>query len=803
MAFKAVATLELVDRLTSPLTRVKRQLTSFTRSTKQLSSGLNTLRQNSLQVGIASGIVAGAIFKGVSTAAQFSKQLSSVAAISGATSKELIILRNSALSAGASTVFTAKQAAEAQEFLALAGFNTKQIVAGLPAVLNLASAGSLDLATASDIASDTLSAFKLDITEFNRVADVLAATSANSNTNVLQLGEAFKFAAAPAAAAGMSIEETSILIGLLGNVGLKGSIAGTALRSSILKLVKPTSDASKTLQSLGVETIDTEGNFLGLTKILSQLQGGISNLGSGEKLKAIATIFGTIPVSAVASLSNALDESNKKTGEFVIAIEKSQGAAKRLAGIKLDNLVGDVNQLNSAFQDFLIKTFTPLAIALRPVIVNLTVFIRKLTEASKTPLGSVIAKIVLGTIGLLAGLGGTVVVLGILAKALPIVTGGFNVIFGVIRFGGYAVIFLGKATFFLGKALLFLSRGLFSVLRLLLLVVGLPVLIAIAIGVVIFAIWYFRDSLLALWNSLVAFLKGSAIVNAFIGFLNNALSVLLGWLANIWKAMLLVGKLILTVFTAVFSAWVGVFKKFFIFYISIWVNILKFGFSIILKLIEVFNTLGKFLFKLLVNVFNSFTQWFNKIFLSVVSVGSNIKDYFIGLWDGIIQFFAGIDLFESGRRIFSTLIKGLLSLLDAPASVVGSAFAKIRELLPFSDAREGPLSDLTLSGSKIMTTLAVGVGVGSRTLYNALANNLGLLDLNKNVNFAGLDGLDNLDKQFNDKIGLGVSKQKTNNLINNNSNKIEKRQIVNKFNITINTDEAAKSFMRGLSKFNR
>ena len=183
----------------------------------------------------------------VTVAAGFESAMSEVQAISGATGKDFEDLTAKAQEMGAKTKFSASESAEAMQYMAMAGWKTEDMLAGIEGIMNLAAASGEDLATTSDIVTDALTAFGLTAADAGQFADVLAAASSNANTNVYMLGESFKYVAPVAGALGYSAEDTAIALGLMANAGIKGSQGGTALRSSLSKLVKPTEEAAKVM----------------------------------------------------------------------------------------------------------------------------------------------------------------------------------------------------------------------------------------------------------------------------------------------------------------------------------------------------------------------------------------------------------------------------------------------------------------------------------------------------------------------------------------------------------------------------
>lgn len=232
-----------VNKFNAALRNAQRSMTKFGRSMQRVGQNLTT--SVTLPVVAIGG-------NALRTAAQFESAMNQVAAVSGATGKQFQELENLAKQLGETTSFSASQAAEGMSFLAMAGFEVNDILESMPGVLNLAAAGQMDLAMASDIASNILTGFGKDASEMSKAVDVLAKTFTSSNTNLEQLGEAMAYVAPVANSAGLQFEEVSAAVGLLGNAGIQASRAGTTLRGAIANLLSPTGEAKKVLDRLGV-----------------------------------------------------------------------------------------------------------------------------------------------------------------------------------------------------------------------------------------------------------------------------------------------------------------------------------------------------------------------------------------------------------------------------------------------------------------------------------------------------------------------------------------------------------------------
>lgn len=274
----------------------------------------------------------------------FDLSMSNVAAITGSTAEEMSILRDKAKEMGAATKFTATEAADAMSYMGMAGWKTAEIVDGVAGVMNLAAASGADLAEASDIVTDALTAFGQAASESGRLADIMAAASANSNTNVHLLGETFKYVAPVAGSLGYTMEDTAVAIGLMANAGVKGSEAGTALRTLFTNLVKPTKAMSEAMDELGISITDTSGEVKPLSQLTGELREKFAGLTGAEKDAYAATIAGKEGMSGLLAIVNASEADYQKLTE---AINGSAGAAAKMAFTMINNLAGAQELVNS------------------------------------------------------------------------------------------------------------------------------------------------------------------------------------------------------------------------------------------------------------------------------------------------------------------------------------------------------------------------------------------------------------------------------------------------------------------------
>lgn len=277
----------------------------------------------------------------------FDKSMSQVAATMGTTVDEIGDLRDFAKEMGATTSFSATQAADALNYMALAGYDTKKSMEMLPNVLNLAASGNIDLARASDMVTDAASALGLETDETTVMVDQMAKTASTTNTSVEQLGDAFLTVGGTAKMLKGGTAELSQVLGVLADNGIKGSEGGTALRNILLSLASPTSEASETLSRLGVSVFDAEGNMRSMQDVMADLNDAMSDMTSEERTNAISSIFNARDLKSVEAL---LGTNAERWDEVADAIGNAQGAAEKMANTQLDNLAGDVTLMQSAFE---------------------------------------------------------------------------------------------------------------------------------------------------------------------------------------------------------------------------------------------------------------------------------------------------------------------------------------------------------------------------------------------------------------------------------------------------------------------
>lgn len=295
-----------------------------------------------------SAAVGGIGLAAVKTTADFDASMSKVAAVSGATGKDFDALRAKAREMGSKTKFSASEAADAMNYMAMAGWKTGDMLNGVEGIMNLAAASGEDLATTSDIVTDALTAFGLSADDSGHFADVLAAASSNANTNVSMLGESFKYAAPVAGALGISAEDTSVALGLMANAGIKASQSGTSLRTGLTNLAKPTDQMLKYMNQYGVHLVKNSDGTINLRDTMTNMRDTLGGLSNDEQAAAASAIFGKNAMAGWLAIINASDKDfDKLTG----AIDNCDGTAQSMAETMQDNLPGQLTILKSQIEE--------------------------------------------------------------------------------------------------------------------------------------------------------------------------------------------------------------------------------------------------------------------------------------------------------------------------------------------------------------------------------------------------------------------------------------------------------------------
>ena len=422
---------------------------------------------------------------------EFDKTMSRVGAISNASATDLKRLRDSARELGASTVFSASQAAEGMTYLAMSGFKTDEMLKAMPGMLSLASAGQVDLATSSDISASMLRGFGLEADQINRVADVMVNTFSNTSTDLVGLGETMKYVAPVASSLGVDIETVAAMAGKLGDNAIRGSSAGTALRSVFTRLVAPATNGAKALYALGVSVKDAQGNVRSMPEVLKDLGTALNKVPQAARTAMLSDIFGQEAMSAASILmNNAVDGSLQK----MIDKTKEVGSAQRVATKQTNNLSGDLATLNSAWEEcYLIisDNLTPSIRLASQWLTNIIVAVGNFAKENSRLIS------ILSTVGMVIG-----GIIGSIAAFNLIVGGSGYIIMSAV--GGFLkliqIIQFAKTAFLAFRSVMLVVNAVMIANPIGLIITAIGALIAV--GVLLYKNWdTIKAKAIALWNT--------------------------------------------------------------------------------------------------------------------------------------------------------------------------------------------------------------------------------------------------------------------------------------------------------------
>lgn len=659
-------------------------------------------------------VIGGVGVAAVKTAADFDSAMSQVAAVSGATGKDFDDLRNKAREMGSKTKFSATEAAEAMNYMAMAGWKTEDMLGGIEGVMNLAAASGEDLATTSDIVTDALTAFGLSAKDSGHFADILAAASSNANTNVSMMGETFKYCAPIAGALGFSAEDTAEAIGLMANAGIKSSQAGTALRTIMNNLAGDVKISGKAIGDVTIATTNADGSMRDLSDILADCRTAFSGLTESEKAHAAESLVGKNAMSGFLALMNAGEGDIEKLSS---AIENCDGSAEKMAMTMQDNLAGQLTILKSQLQELAISFGDILMPAIRSIVSKLQGFVDKLNgmdEGTKRTIVTI--ALLVASIGpLLIIIGTTISKIGVAMQGFVKLANGVSKLKVAIQ-GGTGV--LGK----LGAAL----GG-----------VSAPVLAVVAVIAVLVAafvhLWRtnegFRDAIIGTWtrikDTISGFCQGivdrlnalgfqftdivdvlKTVWDGFCQILAPIFEGVFNHIANILSTVTGVITGILDVFIGIFTgnwsqAWTGVKEIF----SSIWNEISSF-FTNILNVIK--------------GVADVVLGWFGT---SWNEVWTNIKTFFEGIWNGIVSFFTGI--WETIKNIVQTGIMLIGSILEAAVDIITLPFRFIWEnckeiIITVWDAIKSKVTAVINAVASVISTVMNAIKTVFTTVWNAI-----------------------------------------------------------------------------------
>ena len=608
----------------------------------------------------ASMAVAGLGAAAVKTAADFDTSMSKVAAISGATGDDLDVLRDKAREMGAKTKFSASEAADAMTYMAMAGWKTEDMLEGIDGIMALAAASGEDLATTSDIVTDALTAFGLSAQDSGHFADILAAASSNANTNVSMMGETFKYCAPIAGALGFSAEDTAEAIGLMANAGIKGSQAGTALRTIMNNLTGDIKLSGDALGEVTIQTTNADGSMRDLSDILADCRGAFSQLSESEQAAAAEALVGKNAMSGFLALMNAGEGDIEKLST---AIANCDGTAAQMAETMQDNLAGQLTILKSQLQELAISFGEMLMPAIRKIVSKIQAFIDKLNNMSEGQRKAIL------TIGLMvAALGPLLVIIGTVISKVGVAMQGFVKLASGVKKLGVAV-----------KA----GTGVFGKLGAALGGISAPVIAVVAVIAVLIAafkhLWdtneEFRNAITAIWEGIVS--KIQAFCQGIVDRL-NALGFDFGSIVDVLKALWdgfcqflapifeAAFNVVSTVLGTVLDAITGLLDIFIGLFTGNWSQMWEGVKAVFSGIWEGITSLFENFLNMIRNLADTVLGWFGT---SWEEVWTSVKTFFENIWNGITAFFTGV---------WNGIVSTVTTQINAVKTVVSTVFNAIK-----------------------------------------------------------------------------------------------------------------------------
>ena len=712
------------------------------------------------------GVVTGLGTAAVKTAADFDSAMSRVAAVSGATGSDFDKLRDKAREMGAKTKFSATEAADAMNYMAMAGWKTEDMLSGIEGIMYLAAASGEDLATTSDIVTDALTAFGLTAEDSGHFADVLAAASSNANTNVSMMGETFKYCAPVAGALGFSVEDTAEAIGLMGNAGIKASQAGTSMRSIMTNLTGDVKLSGAAIGDVTIATTNADGSMRSLSAILADCRVAFGGMTEAEKANNAETLVGKNAMSGFLALMNAAPEDIAKVSG---AVNNCKDAAKNMADTMQDNLEGQLTILKSQLQELAISFGDLLMPAVRSIVSGLQGMVDVLNAM---PDG---VKQVIMIIALLAAVLGPVLIIigkvisavGTIMTIVPKLAGVINTVktaFGalnaVMLANPIAIVIAAIAALVAAFVYLWNTNEEFRQFWISLWesVKETAIQCWQAISAFLSQAWEaIQNTAVSVWNGIRDFFSGlwtgiqtlfTTVVNAIAGFLSGAWNAVKGTVVSVWNA---ISQFFTSVWNGIRNVTSVVVNGIRSFLQSAWNGIRALITTVMNGIKSVVTAVWNGIRSVITRVMNGIRSvvssvWSgirNTISSIVNGIKNTVSNAFHAMWSGIRSTISGIyntirdglgnavnyitSLASAGWRwgadIINGIVNGIRSCIGAVASAVTDVANTIRSHLHFSVPDEGPLTDFESWMPDFMNGLAEGIEK-SRGMVKAAVNSV-------------------------------------------------------------------------------
>lgn len=602
-------------------------------------------------------IVGGLGTAAVKVAADFDTGMSKVAAVSGATGAELDKLREKAREMGAKTKFSASEAADAMNYMAMAGWKTGDMLDGIEGIMNLAAASGEDLATTSDIVTDALTALGLSASDSGHFADILAAASSNANTNVGMMGETFKYCAPVAGALGFTAEDTAEAIGLMANAGIKSSQAGTAMRTMLTSLTGDVTFAGDAFGELTVQTVNTDGSMRNLGDILTDCRAAFAQMSESERAANAEALVGKNAMSGFLAVMNAAPDDIEKLNS---AINNCDGTAEKMAETMQDNLAGQLTILKSQLEELAISVGEILMPSIRQIvswIQGLVDWLNGLDEGTKKIIVTI--ALVAAAVGpILIIIGKVVGAIGTIMTVVPQIAAAIS---GVIAFvSGTVVPALGAVVAAIG---------------------WIPLAIAAVIAIIVL-LWnkcdWFREAVIAVWEAI----KSATII---------AWNAVKEFLVTLWNGIVETGKAVWNGLSSFFtSCWEGIQTMFTTvltaistFFGSVWTGIqnvvITVGTAIQTFLSTVWSVIQTVITTILTAIQTVFTTVWNAIKNVITTVVGAIQSFITTVWNGIRSVVQTVmnTIQSVVSNVWNSVKTVTSSVLDAVKTAVSNVFTNV------------------------------------------------------------------------------------------------------------------------------
>ena len=698
------------------------------------------------------GVVTGLGTAAVKTAADFDSAMSRVAAVSGATGSDFDNLRDKAREMGAKTKFSATEAADAMNYMAMAGWKTEDMLSGIEGVMYLAAASGEDLATTSDIVTDALTAFGLTAGDSGHFADVLASASSNANTNVSMMGETFKYCAPIAGALGFSVEDTAEAIGLMGNAGIKASQAGTSMRSIMTNLTGDVKLSGAAIGDVTIATTNADGSMRSLSAILADCRVAFGGMTEAEKANNAETLVGKNAMSGFLALMNAAPEDIEKVSG---AVNNCKDAAKNMADTMQDNLEGQLTILKSQLQELAISFGDLLMPAVRSIVSGLqgmvdvlnampdgvkqVIMIIALLAAALGPVLIIIGKVI-------SAVGTIMTIVPKLAGVINTVKTAFGALNAVMLANPIAIVIAAIAALVAAFVYLWNTNEEFRQFWISLWesVKETAIQCWQAISAFLSQAWEaIRNMAVSVWNGIRDFFSGlwaviqtlfTTVVNAIAGFLSSAWSAVKGTVVSVWTA---ISQFFTSVWNGIRNVTSSVVNGIRSFLQSAWNGIRALITTVMNGIKSVVTAVWNGIRSVITRVMNGIRSvvssvWSgirNTISSIVNGIQNTVSGAFHAMWSGIRSTISGIyntirdglgnavnyitSLASAGWRwgadIINGIVNGIRSCIGAVANAVTDVANTIRAHLHFSVPDEGPLTDFESWMPDFMGGLAEGI----------------------------------------------------------------------------------------------